>query len=700
MSTGSASSSSSSSRLPPPQFRLPWANKNSFGTQSLQDFAVPETLTEHLIMEHVAGFVIKYGEAAEFRLRLATENSANDAARLSASSRSSGSGSSSTSNGKVDHTDTSKTTSAASNKHSQLAFLEPEHPLRKYYEWLKRTKATLEERAPHLLPRGWNLWRKVLPSESIVNTHVEVVNKEDQSTSSSADDAEDGNISAFLGAMMGEENTKRKNKRHRRASAGEDDESHSEMNGRDRSGRRSNKRAKTLSASKASRPASPSPPEAEDVGSMFFEDYEDENSQDWHSAALICGAHKLTPELEKAIQGIGCALLEKKDRRFADTALRLKLDESAVLVRDESGVFISLSTAAQATRAAAKAYFDHVIGVVAKKLEAAAQQGSLSSLGGPEDNYMDRGPEDNSTQSAQELENESYHLSAQTAHFLARVARKIFEEDEKRAKRAEAVEDPFKLFLAEIEEEDEERAVSFAEEDVPDIHFNIPVVDEQEPIGHVEDAAVVLPEEHALETEGSPPAVISQNLVVSENLIDGLQDEDEEPGGAFCSIENEELRSANVVDTSEDNGAAKFGDTNSVDAQSVSAPGNSLHSEELHVGQAVEEIQQAAAVSSVRNTAVLAHSSASVVASIRDGGDSVPHVLPHDRQLHQHEGEQIGINQKELPSTRLHRRLTATGSKGTAPVLKSEKKTSGMFDYDSGSSDEDGDDALAKFEKR
>ncbi len=523
-------------------------------------------------MEHVAGFVIKYGEAAEFRLRLATENSANDAARLSASSRSSVSGSSSTSNGKVDHTDTSETTSADSNKHSQLAFLEPEHPLRKYYEWLKRTKATLEERAPHLLPRGWNLWRKVLPSESIVNTHVEVVNKEDQSTSSSADDAEDGNISAFLGAMMGrEENTTRKNKRHRRASAGEDDDSHSETTGRE-GGRRSKKHAKTLSASKASRPASSSPPEADDVGSMFFEDYEDENSQDWHSAALICGANKLTPELEKAIQDIGCALLEKKDRRFADTALRLKLDESAVLVRDESGVFISLSTAAQATRAAAKGYFDHVIGVVAKKLDAAAQQGSLSSLGaGPEDNYMDSS---SSTQSAQERENESYHPSAQTAHFLARVARKIVEEDEKRAKRAEAVEDPFKLFLAEIEEEDGERAVSFsAEEDVTDIHFNTPVVDELEPIGHAEDAAAVLPEEHALETEGSPPAVISQNLVVSENLIDGLQDEDEEPGGAFCSIEDEEVPSANVVDTSKDNGVAQFGDTkkSSVDAQSVSA---------------------------------------------------------------------------------------------------------------------------------
>ncbi len=111
------------------------------------------------------------------------------------------------------------------------------------------------------------------------------------------------------------------------------------------------------------------------------------------------------------------------------------------------------------------------------------------------------------------------------------------------------------------------------------------------------------------------------------------------------------------------------------------------------------EIQQSAAVSSVRNTALA--SSASVVASIRNGGESVP-VLPHDRQLHQHGGdsEQIGINQKELPSTRLHRRLTATGSKGTAPVQKSGKKTSGMFDYDSGSSDEDGDDALAKFEKR
>eukprot|EP00392_Amoebophrya_sp_AT5.2_P003799 g3804.t1 len=78
----------------------------------------PDDLCEHLTMEHVAGFVLKYGEAAEIRLRMAPESL------------------------------------------KKLPFLELEHPKRKYYEWLKATKATVEERAPHLLPKAWNLWRK------------------------------------------------------------------------------------------------------------------------------------------------------------------------------------------------------------------------------------------------------------------------------------------------------------------------------------------------------------------------------------------------------------------------------------------------------------------------------------------------------------------------------------------------------------
>ena len=64
MSSSSSSSSSSSAaavdaRVP---LVLPWSVKNR--PAPLQaDVEVPDTLEEHLIIEHVAGFVIKHGKS-------------------------------------------------------------------------------------------------------------------------------------------------------------------------------------------------------------------------------------------------------------------------------------------------------------------------------------------------------------------------------------------------------------------------------------------------------------------------------------------------------------------------------------------------------------------------------------------------------------------------------------------------------------
>jgi len=89
-------------------FEIPWA---------LRDIELPSSRKEHLIIEHTVSFVLRNGDQSEVRLRL-------DA---SASRR--------------------------------VPFINVNHHLHPYYQWLKSTKASLEDRAPHLLPEGWSFWR-------------------------------------------------------------------------------------------------------------------------------------------------------------------------------------------------------------------------------------------------------------------------------------------------------------------------------------------------------------------------------------------------------------------------------------------------------------------------------------------------------------------------------------------------------------
>lgn len=91
-------------------FEIPWA---------LRDIELPTSRKEHLIIEHTVSFVLRNGDQSEVRLRL-------DA---SASRR--------------------------------VPFIDVNHHLHPYYQWLKSTKACLEDRAPHLLPEGWSFWRRL-----------------------------------------------------------------------------------------------------------------------------------------------------------------------------------------------------------------------------------------------------------------------------------------------------------------------------------------------------------------------------------------------------------------------------------------------------------------------------------------------------------------------------------------------------------
>lgn len=58
---GSSPSSSSSSSS---------GNANVKAKKSKDALALPESLADHLVMEHVAGFVLKFGEVAEVRLKM------------------------------------------------------------------------------------------------------------------------------------------------------------------------------------------------------------------------------------------------------------------------------------------------------------------------------------------------------------------------------------------------------------------------------------------------------------------------------------------------------------------------------------------------------------------------------------------------------------------------------------------------------
>ena len=51
-----------------PPLALPWKQRQE--TLAGKPFQSPGTLAEHLVIEHVAAFVLKFGESAEVRLRM------------------------------------------------------------------------------------------------------------------------------------------------------------------------------------------------------------------------------------------------------------------------------------------------------------------------------------------------------------------------------------------------------------------------------------------------------------------------------------------------------------------------------------------------------------------------------------------------------------------------------------------------------
>ncbi|CAD7952755.1 unnamed protein product [Amoebophrya sp. A25] len=59
------------SSRPVPPLRLPWSKKT--GNDPGSEIPSPKTLADHLVIEHVAGFVLKFGDAVEFRMRLHPE---------------------------------------------------------------------------------------------------------------------------------------------------------------------------------------------------------------------------------------------------------------------------------------------------------------------------------------------------------------------------------------------------------------------------------------------------------------------------------------------------------------------------------------------------------------------------------------------------------------------------------------------------
>eukprot|EP00397_Hematodinium_sp_SG-2012_P021596 GEMP01022321.1.p1 GENE.GEMP01022321.1~~GEMP01022321.1.p1 ORF type:complete len:665 (+),score=195.48 GEMP01022321.1:147-2141(+) len=106
------------------EFVLPW---------ELRGLTLPGSRKQHLIIEHTVSFVLQNGDQSEVRLRMDP---------------------------------------AASKK---IPFIDINHELNPYYQWLKATKACLEDRAPQLLPEGWTFWREE-------KKRTEVKQKEEEST--------------------------------------------------------------------------------------------------------------------------------------------------------------------------------------------------------------------------------------------------------------------------------------------------------------------------------------------------------------------------------------------------------------------------------------------------------------------------------------------------------------------------------------
>ena len=81
------------------------------------DVERPGSMCLHLIMEHTAQLIAVHGDRIEFQMKLRPKVS------------------------------------------QQLPFLNVDHRLHKYYQILKKSKYTLEESCPSILPKGWKLWR-------------------------------------------------------------------------------------------------------------------------------------------------------------------------------------------------------------------------------------------------------------------------------------------------------------------------------------------------------------------------------------------------------------------------------------------------------------------------------------------------------------------------------------------------------------
>lgn len=97
-------------------FVLPW---------DLRGLVLPESRKQHLVIEHTVFFVLKHGDQSEVRLRMDPVAA------------------------------------------KRIPFIDINHELNPYYQWLKSTQVCLEDRAPHLLPEGWNFWRKKRKIEEI-----------------------------------------------------------------------------------------------------------------------------------------------------------------------------------------------------------------------------------------------------------------------------------------------------------------------------------------------------------------------------------------------------------------------------------------------------------------------------------------------------------------------------------------------------
>ncbi|CAD7952754.1 unnamed protein product [Amoebophrya sp. A25] len=230
-----------------------------------------------------------------------------------------------------------------------------EHPLRRYYDWLKTTRATLEERAPHLLPDGWDLWRKVKLSNSITNVYQ-------RPSEQNSRRSENGNLAG--GASSSSGGGRAKSKASSRGS--------SPRNILNLSGGRTNiVRDRDLPPGRAPAPHVPAVKRrriggSEDLGtserdsiaggsesaSELFGDLSDsEDEGDWQSAELVVG-RTLDKSTDRAIQDIAHGLMFRGNHEFAERALN---------VVDENFTFLQPKTVENT-------YYRHVLGVVLKKL--------------------------------------------------------------------------------------------------------------------------------------------------------------------------------------------------------------------------------------------------------------------------------------------------------------------------------------------